>query len=135
GGAVRGEAVGWLATIARRECWARSGATAPAAEPERGLTAPDASAEAIRNFEIVALWTAIAELPPAQREALLLREIRGLSYVQLGQELSLTPPAARSLLARARRRIRLRLRDLHAALGGASWIEAVARLLPGGGSP
>ena len=107
---------------------------APAVERD-GSAARDAAADAIRNAELAELWTAIAELPRPQREALLLREIRGLSYVQLAEELSLSAPATRSLLARARQRLRVRLRDLQAALGGASWIETLARLFAGGGSP
>ena len=117
GGAVPREPLAWLATIARRECWTRSSAPAPAVERD-GSAARDTAADAIRNAELAELWTAIAELPQSQREALLLREIRGLSYVQLAEELSLSAPATRSLLARARQRLRVRLRDLQAALRG-----------------
>ena len=136
GGAVPREPLAWLATIARRECWSRSNkANGAATEPSSAAAAPDASAQALRNADVAELWTAISELPRAQREALLLREIRGLSYDQLGQELSLSPPATRSLLSRARRSLRSRLRDLNAGLGGATWIDTLARLLSGGGSP
>src|SRR5262249_16364559 len=72
----------------------------------------------------------------AQREAFLLREIRGLSYGQLADELSLSPPSVRSLLLRARARLRRRLGGL-AAFGGAPWAQALVRLVAGGdgGSP
>ena len=135
GGAAPREPLAWLATIARRECWSRSSPPATTVHPPEDLTEPDAAAVAIRNTDVAAMWTAIAELPRPQREALLLREIRGLSYAQVGEQLSLSAPATRSLLTRARQRLRLRLRDLHAALGGASWIETLARLFAGGASP
>src|SRR6185503_13999842 len=62
----------------------------------------------------------------------LLREIRGLSYVQLAAELSLSPPSVRSLLLRARRRLRDRLRGVAAGFGGAPWIQPLVRLVSGG---
>jgi hypothetical protein len=71
-------------------------------------------------------------MPPAQREAFLLREIRGLSYSQLAAELSLSTPSVRSLLVRARTRLRHRLRDVAAGLGGAPWIQTLVRLVGGG---
>ena len=71
-------------------------------------------------------------MPSAQREAFLLREIRGLSYSQLSAELSLSAPSVRSLLVRARTRLRHRLRDVTAAFGGAPWIQALVRLVGGG---
>jgi DNA-binding CsgD family transcriptional regulator len=86
----------------------------------------------IRRAEIAALWEAISELPPLQREALLLREVRGLSYDQLSDNLALSRSSVRSLLSRARRRIRVRLQDGFAAVGGASWLEPVLRLFGGG---
>ena len=71
-------------------------------------------------------------MPSAQREAFLLREIRGLSYSQLAAELSLSTPSVRSLLVRARTRLRHRLRDVTAGLGGAPWIQTLVRLVAGG---
>jgi RNA polymerase sigma-70 factor, ECF subfamily len=49
---------------------------------------------------------AVRSLPPGQREIFLLREMRGLSYDELSERLDLTPAAAGSLLARARKRLR-----------------------------
>jgi hypothetical protein len=78
------------------------------------------------------MWEEVSRMPSAQREAFLLREIRGLSYSQLAAELSLSAPSVRSLLVRARRRLRHRLRDVTAGLGGAPWIQALVRLVGGG---
>jgi len=49
---------------------------------------------------------AVSALSPEQREVFLLREVRGLSYEELSERLDLTPAAAGSLLARARKRVR-----------------------------
>jgi Sigma-70, region 4 len=93
---------------------------------------PDASVHALRAGELASIWDEVGRMPPAQREAFLLREIRGLSYGQLAAELSLSPSSVRSLLLRARLRLRHRLRDVAAGLGGAPWVQAVVRLVTGG---
>jgi len=132
------EPAAWLATIARHECWARIRArmAAPTAvRPDAAEQATPVSPDAVRAAEVAALWCAIAELPQAQREALLLREVRGLSYDELAGYLAVSAPSIRSLLERARRRIRLRLRDVHTAVSGIPWLEAAARLVAGGSNP
>jgi uncharacterized membrane protein YgcG len=91
--------------------------------------------EAIERAELEALWQALADLPRPQRDAFLLREIRGFSYDQLAEHLALSHASVRSLLGRARQRLRLRLRDIHSGLGGAAWLETLARLFAGGGNP
>jgi RNA polymerase sigma factor (sigma-70 family) len=124
----------WLAVIARNECRARWQVPRhePAAEDLADEGGADPPADVIRRAEIAALWQAISELPPLQREALLLREIRGLSYGQLSDNLALSRSSVRSLLSRARTRVRSRLHDGFAAAGGASWLEPVLRLFGGG---
>ena len=138
GGAVPREPLAWLATIARRECWGRTtraaGAPPTSAEVANG-SSRDVENVVVRNAEVAALWLAIADLPRPQREALLLREIRGLSYLQLGEALAVSAPAARSLLTRARRKVRLRLHELHTAAGGIPLVEMLARLITSGINP
>lgn len=135
-GMVPYEPGAWLATIARRECWARVGAQTTTLPPGAGDGAsPDIATDALRRAELTVMWTALAELPSMQRDAFLLREIRGLSYGQVGQQLARSEPSVRSLLGRARRRLRLRLQDAHTALGGVPWLEPVARLVAGGSNP
>ena len=134
------EPAAWLAAIARNECWARirTRMREPLASDvlETQVSgASDPVAEALRRADLAALWAAIDALPPAQREALLLREFGGLSYGQLAAALAVSEPAVESLLFRARRRLRVQLRAAFAALTGASWLEALARLLAGGGAP
>jgi hypothetical protein len=95
-------------------------------------SAPDASAQVLRAGELATVWEEVGQMPRAQREAFLLREIRGLSYGQLADELALSTPSVRSLLLRARARLRHRLRDVAAGLGGAPWIQSLVRLVTGG---
>jgi RNA polymerase sigma-70 factor (ECF subfamily) len=132
------EPLAWLLAVARHECYARfrqrAAAPLPGGDAEGG-TAADASAHVLRAGELASLWEEIGQLPAAQREAFLLREIRGLSYGQLAAELSLSKPSVRSLLLRARTRLRRRLGDVAAALGSAPWVQALLRLGGGGDGP
>ena len=134
-GSAPREPLAWLLTVARHECYARfrqrPAAPAPAGEEADGTT-PDASVHVFRAGELATMWEEVSRMPPSQREAFLLREIRGLSYSQLAAELSLSAPSVRSLLARARTRLRHRLRDVAAGLGGAPWIQTLVRLVGGG---
>ena len=135
-GATPREPLAWLLVVARNECYARfrqrAVAPVPTGEaPDRA--AADASVHAQRAGELASVWDEVGRMPAAQREAFLLREIRGLSYGQLADELSLSPPSVRSLLLRARARLRQRLRDV-AALGGTPWLQGLFRLAGGEGT-
>jgi RNA polymerase sigma factor (sigma-70 family) len=110
----------WLATIARNECWGRIQRRMRQPVPEQlaeelASPLPEPLEAAVRRGELSALFAAIAALPPAQRNALLLREFSGLSYEQLGEALSVSEPAVESLLVRARRELRARLRRVFTA--------------------
>jgi RNA polymerase sigma-70 factor (ECF subfamily) len=114
GGTEPRQPAAWLATIARNECWARTRdrMREPLAEPdpEGPSDAPDPLDATIRRADLDALWSAIDDLPPQQRDALLMREFSGLSYEELAETLDVTQPAVESLLFRARRELRVRLR-------------------------
>jgi RNA polymerase sigma-70 factor (ECF subfamily) len=133
-GAAPREPRAWLLAVARNECYGRfqqrAVAPVPVGEAPEAAVA-DASVHALRAGELAGMWNEIERLPAAQREAFLLREIRGLSYTQLAAELSLSPRSVRSLLLRARTRLRHRLRGV-AALGGVPWVQALLRLVGGG---
>ena len=111
GGTVPALPAPWLATIARRECWARS-----AQRRRRPLTLDETNApvsaadnpldEAIRNADLTALWKAINGLPRQQRSVFLMREFSGLSYAEVAQALGASESAIESLLVRARRQLR-----------------------------
>jgi RNA polymerase sigma-70 factor (ECF subfamily) len=137
-GTVPREPLAWLLAVARNECYGRfrqrAATPVPAGEASEGAT-EDASVHALRAGELARLWDEVAQMPRAQREAFLLREIRGLSYGQLAAELSLSRPSVRSLLLRARNRLRRRLGDVAAGLGGAQWVQALVRVVSGGDGP
>jgi RNA polymerase sigma-70 factor (ECF subfamily) len=137
-GTVPREPLAWLLTVARNECYGRFRQRAttpvPTGEAPESATA-DASVHALRAGELASMWDEVGQMPHAQREAFLLREIGGLSYGQVGTELSLSPPSVRSLLLRARTRLRHRLGDVAAGLGGAQWVQALLRIVGGGDSP
>jgi RNA polymerase sigma-70 factor (ECF subfamily) len=134
-GTVPREPLAWLLAVARHECYARfrqrATAPLPTGEAPEGAT-PDASVHAVRAGELASMWDEVERMPAAQRNAFLLREIRGLSYGQLASELSLSPPSVRSLLLRARTRLRSRLGDVAAGLGGVQWVQTLLRLAGGG---
>jgi RNA polymerase sigma factor (sigma-70 family) len=137
-GSAPREPLAWLLTVARHECYARFRRRSESPVPNGDLpdsATPDASVQVLRAGELASMWDEVAHMPPAQREAFLLREIRGLSYGQLAAELSLSPPSVRSLLMRARLRLRHRLRDVAAGLGGAQWVQTLLRLFGGGDGP
>jgi len=126
----------WLATIARNECWARIRTRMreplPTDEVDAAATANDPLAEAIRQADVRALWSAIEQLPRQQRDALLLREFGGLTYAELAGALGVSGPAVESLLFRARHSLRGKLRAGRSSISGASWIDALLRIAAGG---
>lgn len=133
------EPAAWLATIARNESLARVRARMREPLPveiEQHGAAPDAHAAAVRRHDAVELRDALAELPQQQREAILLRELRGLSYQEVAATLSLTTSAVESLLFRARRRLQTRLQEALASLSPAPLLqplrEFVTRAVGGG---
>ena len=134
-GAAPREPRAWLLAVARNECYARfrDRASTPTPTGDAPETAtPDASVHVLRAGELASVWDEVGRMPATQREAFLLREIRGLSYGQVADELSLSRPSVRSLLLRARMRIRRRLGDVAAGLGGVPWVQALLRLFSGG---
>ncbi|GAA4487168.1 RNA polymerase sigma factor [Microbacterium panaciterrae] len=73
--------------------------------PERA--APPRQAEA--RAGIAALSDALQQLPAAQRECWVLRELGGYAYEEIAEELDLSPSTVRGLLARARKDIIVRM--------------------------
>lgn len=129
----------WLATIARHESLARVRGRMREPLPmevEEHRAAPDAHAAAVGRHEAGLLRDALAELPVQQREAILLREVRGFSYQEVAASLSVTTSAVESLLFRARRRLQMRLQGSLAALSLGEWVQPLrdlaARLVGGG---
>ena len=73
--------------------------------PERA----DAEAELLRSVEARALQVALEALPVRFREALILRELEGLSYKEIADVMDVPIGTVMSSLARAREQLRERL--------------------------
>jgi RNA polymerase sigma factor (sigma-70 family) len=129
------DAAAWLATIARHESLARVRARMRDPLPvdtEAEAGGPDAYAGAVKRHEAGELRTALTELPAQQRDAILMREVRGLSYEEVASALSVTPAAVESLLFRARRGLQVRLREALAALSPGVALRDLAARAGGG---
>jgi RNA polymerase sigma-70 factor, ECF subfamily len=112
-GVVPRSEAAWLFKIAenvcrerRRSAWRRNqlelvqdpdGMAGLAAAPQR------------THDELAGLADALAELPPNQQRAILLREWQGLSYREIAEQLGLTEGAVETLLFRARRSLARKL--------------------------
>jgi RNA polymerase sigma-70 factor (ECF subfamily) len=128
------EPAAWLAVIARNECLARVRERMREPLPvdaEPTAFAADAHTVAVSRYEVATLREALADLPRAQREAILLRELRGLSYDEVARALSVTTGAVESLIFRARRTLQIKLSE---ALPALSPVALLGRLLGGGGA-
>jgi RNA polymerase sigma-70 factor (ECF subfamily) len=96
----------WLFTVAQNVCLNSRRASARRrrveipSELEESLAPPR---EAGSRDEVIRLPEALRRLPPLQRRAILLREWRGLSYREIGDELDLSQAATEAILFRARR--------------------------------
>jgi RNA polymerase sigma-70 factor (ECF subfamily) len=128
----------WLGTIARNEC--RSRLRARQTEPLTLVTEPvgeELQREVGRRQEVEALSAALAELPPQQRDAIVLREFYGLSYAEVAAALGISGAAVESLLFRSRKRLQEQLRPMRSALGAltipVSLRESLTQALPGFG--
>ena len=92
----------WLLAIAHnlvRQRW-RQAAARPAEIELVGDVPADAPEEEI---ELDGLVKALQKIPPAQREALVMRELEGRSYQEIAELLGITTSALETLLFRARR--------------------------------
>src|SRR5881392_3361459 len=103
----------WLFKIAenvcrerRRSAW-RLGRLELVQDPDD--LASLAAAPLRTHDELAGLADALAELPPNQQRAILLREWQGLSYREIAEQLGLTEGAVETLLFRARRSLARKL--------------------------
>jgi len=130
-GSLPREPAAWLATIARNECFARlrsrPGRPLPVGQ-EPFAAGHDAHADAARRETVVELRAALAALPEQQREAILLREVRGFSYDEVAASMAVSTAAVESLIFRARRQLQLRLREAAAALSPAALLAPLREL-------
>jgi RNA polymerase sigma factor (sigma-70 family) len=109
-GNVRGdEARPWFLTIVRHACYdwmSRNPRPEPEAETDAADPAADPVQHAIRKAESSALAAAIAALPLPYREAIVLRELEAMSYLEIARVAGIPIGTVMSRLARARRLLR-----------------------------
>lgn len=72
---------------------------------------PSPSQYAERNEQVLQLVGALAQLPPSQREALLLKHCQSWSLAEIAEHMDRTPAAIASLLQRGLKQLRQSLRD------------------------
>jgi len=111
----------WILTIARRKAIdhhrSRSRGPKPVAEPEalidrRGGATGSAEAAIGMSPRHSEIWAAVAELPPSQRAAVVLRFAVDLRYREVGQALGTSEEAARQNVHEALKKLRASARDL-----------------------
>ncbi len=100
----------WLLTIAqnasRRRYRSRLGRPSEVELDPELLAAPDREGPSAEDIRV-----ALERLRPAQREALVLREIGGRSYIEIAATMDMSVPAVETLLFRARRALRFELEE------------------------
>lgn len=115
----------WLYRIAHNEAVELRRRERPAEELEAGLAAAEASVEdrAEQSERLQMLFRDMADLPERQRAALVMRELNGLDFGEIGAALRTSPGAVRQALYEARRGLQ------QMDLGRDMDCEAVARIL------
>jgi RNA polymerase sigma factor (sigma-70 family) len=110
----------WIFTIARRKAIdhhrSRRRRPQPVGEPEelidRQASAGSASSALGMSARHSEIWTAVAELPPSQRAAVVLRFAVDLRYREVGEALGTSEEAARQSVHEGLKKLRARADDL-----------------------
>jgi RNA polymerase sigma factor (sigma-70 family) len=132
----------WLYTIAHNVCRTRRRSLKRRSRVEAGVDLETLHETVGRNDpsrdELDGLDRSLAELPEAQRHALLLREWQGLSYAEIAAQMNVTESAVEAVLFRARRNLAQKLRAAQRVASFASGVfllRGARRLSPfaGGG--
>jgi RNA polymerase sigma-70 factor (ECF subfamily) len=103
-----GRDVAWLFTIARRLLIDRQRSQQRRPDEMADTASPEARSDPSQELAY-ALAQALADVPEADREAFLLREIGGLSYAEIAAACDSTIDGVRSRIYRARMRLRTAL--------------------------
>ncbi len=85
----------WLVTIAHRKAIDVTRATARRAVPDDRLPEPAAPAQPSAVDADTALWAALADLPPKQRQAVAYHHVAGLPHTEVAALIGSTPTAVR----------------------------------------
>jgi RNA polymerase sigma factor (sigma-70 family) len=111
---------GWLLTIVRNTCytWLRRNRTEQFSTPfdeemhSEVVASPNPEELLLKNADRQHLQDALEELPVEFREALVLREIEGLSYKEIAEVSGVPVGTVMSRLARARDRLKAKISHL-----------------------
>ena len=115
GGFRGGDARAWLLTIVRNACYTwlqknRAHELATAFDEEaHGVTGDNPETLLLEKVDSQSLKQALEELPAEFREVVILRELEGLSYKEIAGVACVPVGTVMSRLARARKRLQLRL--------------------------
>ena len=115
GGFRGGDSRAWLLTIVRNACytWLRQNRAqeldAPFDEEAHGVEGDNPETILLEGADRQMLKEALEELPLEFREAIVLRELEGLSYKEIATVADVPLGTVMSRLARARKRLQLRL--------------------------
>lgn len=122
----------WLYKIARNRSIDYLRAKRPITADLDGDTLPSAETPATQfeqREELRLVVTAIESLPTRQREALVLRELGGLSHDEIATTLETTVPSVKQLLTRGRASVNKRA-NLEGARGGRQLRKSLAAIYP-----
>jgi RNA polymerase sigma factor (sigma-70 family) len=123
----------WLHAIAHNSALALLRARRPAAEyrqQHEGGQSPLGAPGLAERERLEALVAALLSLPARQRRALVMRELEGRSYAEIGADLEASDGAVRQLLNRARASIRERLVALIPVEAALRWASLGAGSAP-----
>jgi RNA polymerase sigma-70 factor (ECF subfamily) len=109
----------WLLAIVRNTCYTwlqRNRAPEPATsfdaqQHDIASTADDPAGLLLQKEDVQLLWDSLGQLPAEYREAIELRELRGLSYKEIARAAGIPLGTVMSRLARGRARLRQLLRQ------------------------
>jgi RNA polymerase sigma-70 factor (ECF subfamily) len=108
----------WLFKIARNVCLTLSDRNRRRTSMEIARDPDDLAADETSADALVGLPAALAELPANLRTAIVLRELRGLSYTEIAEAMGTTVSAVETLIVRARRRLAAELDRAARSVGG-----------------
>lgn len=86
----------------------------------------DPAAEALRKERSKILFSVLAEIPEDLAEILVLRDLDGLAYEEIGKALDLPDGTVKSRLFRARAEVARRIRERHERRGAVSAFQSLA---------
>ncbi len=86
----------------------------------------DPASAALKKERTKLLFSALAEIPEDLAEILVLRDLNGLAYDEIGKALDLPDGTVKSRLFRARAEVARKIRERHESRGGATAFASVA---------